>query len=53
KVITSLFSGQEPEFDIEPFRPARFHDGDVAWANPFTAGERNNPRPTHALIDPA
>ena len=25
KVIASLLSGQEPEFDIAPFRPARFH----------------------------
>jgi sarcosine oxidase, subunit beta len=53
KVITSLLSGQVPEFDITPFRPARFHEGDVAWANPFTAGEKNNPRPAHVLIDPA
>ena len=43
KVIASLLSGQDPGFDIAPFRPARFHDGDVAWANPFTAGEKNNP----------
>src|ERR687897_1467039 len=49
KIIASLLSGQEPEFDIAPFRPARFHDGDVAWANPFTAGEKNNPRDPHAL----
>jgi sarcosine oxidase subunit beta len=45
KVIAGLLSGQEPGFDIGPFRPARFHDGDVAWANPFTAGEKNNPHP--------
>jgi sarcosine oxidase subunit beta len=53
KVITSLLSGQEPEFDIAPFRPARFLDGNVAWANPFTAGEKNNPRPALTLIDQA
>jgi glycine/D-amino acid oxidase-like deaminating enzyme len=53
KVIAGLLSGQEPEFDITPFRPARFHDGDIAWANPFTAGEKNNPRPAHRLVDPA
>jgi sarcosine oxidase subunit beta len=53
KVIASLLSGQEAEFDIAPFRPARFNDGDIAWANPFTAGEKNNPRPAHALVDPA
>ena len=44
KVITSLLSGHEPEFDLVPFRPTRFHDGDVLWTNPFTAGEKNNPR---------
>jgi sarcosine oxidase subunit beta len=44
KIIASLLSGQEPGFDIAPFRPARFHVDDVAWANPFTAGEKNNPR---------
>jgi glycine/D-amino acid oxidase-like deaminating enzyme len=53
KVIASLLSGQEAEFDIAPFRPARFHDGDVAWANPFTAGEKNNPRPALALTETA
>ena len=51
-VITRLLSGQESEFDIAPFRPARFLDGGVAWANPFTAGEKNNPRLAHAVIDP-
>jgi glycine/D-amino acid oxidase-like deaminating enzyme len=49
KVIAGLLSGQEPPFDITPFRPARFHDGDVAWANPFTAGEKNNPREAPVL----
>ena len=44
KVIASLLSGRDPGFDIAPFRPARFLDGNVAWANPFTAGEKNNPR---------
>src|SRR5215212_2916263 len=53
KIVASLLSGQEPEFDITPFRPARFLDGDIAWANPFTAGEKNNPRPAHPLADTA
>src|SRR5215213_9054412 len=53
KVIASLLSGQEPEFDIMPFSPARFQDREVAWANPFTAGEKNNPRPAPALPDPS
>ena len=53
KVIARLLSGQEAEFDIAPFRPARFLDGEVAWANPFTAGEKNNPRAPHTLAAPA
>ena len=43
KVIAGLLSGQEPGFDLAPFRPARFLDGNVAWENPFTAGEKSNP----------
>jgi len=44
KAIARLLNGQEPGFDLEPFRPARFHElgGDVAWANPFTAGETSD-----------
>ncbi len=49
KVIASLLAGKEPGFDLAPFRPARFHDGNVAWENPFTAGEKNNPRQVHTL----
>lgn len=43
KVVTRLLNGEEPGFDLEPFRPARFADGNVAWVNPFTAGEQSNP----------
>lgn len=43
KVIARLLDGVDPGFDLEPFRPSRFHDGGVAWANPFTAGEKSNP----------
>src|SRR5215207_8476482 len=53
KIIASLLSGQDPGFDINPFRPARFQDGNVGWANPFTAGEKNNPLPANVLIDSA
>jgi len=49
KVIANLLSGQGPEFDITSFRPSRFHERDVAWANPFTAGEKSNPRDAHTL----
>jgi len=45
QVISRLLNGQEAGFDLEPFRPARFSSGDVAWANPFTAGEQSNPSP--------
>ena len=51
KVITSLLNGQEPGFDLSPFRAARFHDGDIAWANPYTAGEKNNPQAASLLAD--
>jgi glycine/D-amino acid oxidase-like deaminating enzyme len=43
QVVVRLLTGQEPGFDLAPFNPARFHDAEVAWANPFTAGEKNNP----------
>ncbi len=50
-IIARLLGGQEPGFDLEPFRPGRFHDlgGDVTWANPFTAGEKSNPHAARAL----
>ncbi len=44
KVIARLLTGEEVGFDLQPFRPGRFHDGDVTWQNPFTAGEKSNPR---------
>lgn len=52
-VVARLLNGAEPGFDLEPFRPARFHDAAVTWANPFTAGEKNNPRAAHALAGSA
>jgi glycine/D-amino acid oxidase-like deaminating enzyme len=52
KVIARLLSGEETGFDLEPFRPARFEQGAVSWANPFTAGEKNNPR-QHAALSAA
>jgi sarcosine oxidase, subunit beta len=44
KVISQLVSDGASTFDIEPFDPNRFARGGVAWDNPFTAGEKNNPR---------
>jgi glycine/D-amino acid oxidase-like deaminating enzyme len=52
QVIARILAGKEPGFDLEPFRPARFLDGDIAWANPFTAGEANNPRGSRTLAVP-
>jgi glycine/D-amino acid oxidase-like deaminating enzyme len=49
QVITQLLTGETPKFDLAPFRPDRFATGDVAWANPFTAGERSSSRETGAL----
>lgn len=53
QVIARLLNGQEPGFDLEPFRPARFHDheGAIPWANPFTAGEKSNPGAPGALAN--
>jgi len=42
-VVADLLAGRDPGFDLAPFRPDRFHGGGLAWANPFTAGEKNNP----------
>jgi glycine/D-amino acid oxidase-like deaminating enzyme len=53
QVIARLLSGLESGFDLEPFRPSRFLDGEIAWANPFTAGEANNPRQPRALAGTA
>lgn len=49
-VISRLLTGQDPGFDLEPFRPDRFVSGDVAWANPFTAGERSDGAAAQALV---
>jgi sarcosine oxidase subunit beta len=49
RVIAGLLNGDDPGFDLEPFRPTRFHDAAVTWANPFTAGEKNNPRSAQAV----
>jgi glycine/D-amino acid oxidase-like deaminating enzyme len=50
QVIARILSGEDPGFDLEPFRAARFHECAVSWANPFTAGERNNPHPSSSFV---
>jgi len=43
-IVADVVSGRTPAFDMDPFRPDRFHGGaGPAWNNPFTAGEKNNP----------
>lgn len=50
RVMADLVAGRDSGFDLDPFRPDRFHGGAGAvWANPFTAGERNNPDGIDAL----
>ncbi len=44
KAIAQLVAEGQTEFDLEPFDPNRFARGGVSWDNPFTAGEKNNPR---------
>ena len=49
EAVAALLAGRDPGPDLEPFRPDRFHGGGgPAWANPFTAGEKNNPGAPHA-----
>ena len=42
KIVASIVNGDDPAFDISQFRPDRFADADIAWTNPFTAGERQS-----------
>ncbi len=42
--VADLLAGRDPGLDLDPFRPDRFHGAGTAWANPFTAGEKSNPR---------
>jgi sarcosine oxidase subunit beta len=44
KILAHLITEGRVAYDLEPFDPNRFATGGVSWANPYTAGERNNPR---------
>lgn len=44
KILAHLITEGRVDYDLEPFDPNRFAADGVSWANPFTAGERNNPR---------
>ena len=41
KIVARLVNGDDPGFDLHYFRPDRFFESGVAWANPFTAGEQS------------
>lgn len=53
KIVADLLTGQEPVFDLSPFRPDRFLEGTAAWSNPFTAGEQSNVRGAVTGTSPA
>lgn len=44
KALAELIVDGNTGFNLEPFNPNRFVDGDVDWRNPSTAGEQNNPK---------
>lgn len=44
KALAQLIVQGISAFDLTPFDPNRFARVGVSWENPFTAGERNNPR---------
>lgn len=44
KIMAQMIVDGATEFDLAPFDPNRFASGGVSWDNPFTAGEKNNPR---------
>jgi glycine/D-amino acid oxidase-like deaminating enzyme len=44
KAMAQLVANGRSTLDLQPFDPNRFARGDAGWDNPFTAGERNNPK---------
>lgn len=44
KAMAQLVANGRSTLDLEPFDPNRFASGEASWDNPFTAGERNNPK---------
>jgi sarcosine oxidase, subunit beta len=44
KAVAQLIVQGRSTLDLEPFDPNRFASGDMSWDNPFTAGEKNNPK---------
>lgn len=52
RVVADLLCGRDVGFDLDPFRPDRFlaGDQDLAWRNPFTAGEGSERRPAPTVL---
>ena len=49
--IDAPYLPSAPWGGVPPFRPDRFHGAvGPAWTNPYTAGEKNNPRAEAAAI---
>ncbi len=44
KAMAQLIANGRSTLDLGPFDPNRFARGGASWDNPFTAGERNNPK---------
>jgi sarcosine oxidase subunit beta len=44
KALAQLITEGQTGFDLSPFDPNRFARDGVKWANPSTAGEKNNPK---------
>lgn len=44
QAVAQLVVNDPAAQDLSPFDPDRFARGGVAWDNPFTAGEKNNPK---------
>lgn len=53
KAVAQIIVDGQSEYDLHPFDPNRFARGGVAWENPYTAGEKNNPRAAdrHAPVE--
>jgi sarcosine oxidase, subunit beta len=44
KAVAQLICNGRSTLDLDPFDPNRFARDGASWDNPFTAGEKNNPR---------
>ena len=44
EALAQIIVGEATPLDLQPFDPNRFSGSGVSWNNPFTAGEKSNPR---------